>query len=285
MFWHGEEFSCIEWVCMCSFIDCGHELRVFTYDPVKLPQGVVRADARQILPRKQLFTFENSPSAFTNIFRYKLLLEQGGWWADSDILCLARRLPACRYYWAHQDASQINGAVLRFPPSDPLCRTLFERSLVEAQRLSAWGQLGPALLTSTLPHPAPLGHAGSTKDVYPVHWLETHFFWLPEFKPVVESRIRQSTFLHLWHSVFARMGMDVACKPPAGSFLDSLYTRCSVMPAGQGDEAAARRSIARYLAMDWVPHFWEKRLGRRMHDLHVPLLGEPQRAAIGAPSG
>ena len=29
-----------------------------------------------------------SLAAFSNLFRYKLLLERGGWWVDTDVICL-----------------------------------------------------------------------------------------------------------------------------------------------------------------------------------------------------
>jgi len=267
-FWHGRSLSPLELTCMRSFIAHGHRLRVFSYDELALPAGVENADARRILPAERFFTFEDSPSAFTNIFRYRMLLEQGGWWIDTDVLCRTADIPACDYYWAEQELGQVNGAVIRFPPSDALCRRLLQEGERRADRLSFWGQLGPALLTEVLPEAPPAGHAGSTNDVYPIHWLQTHFFWLPEFASVVESRTRQSTFVHLWHSLFGKMGIDVHARPPEGSYLDSQYTLYGGAEPSSG-EPPDRDAVIRFLRHKWVPKTWCDKCGRDMEELGI----------------
>src|SRR5215468_2454910 len=124
-FWHGEAISSAERLCIQSFLDHGHSFRVFTYSDVEMPGGVIVEHAAQILPLERFFYFEGSPSGFSNIFRYKLLLERGGWWVDTDVLCLKRELPDCDYYWAQETPGRINGAILKFPPEDPVCLRLF----------------------------------------------------------------------------------------------------------------------------------------------------------------
>jgi hypothetical protein len=135
-------------------------------------------------------------------------------------------------------------------------------------RLSFWGQLGPALLTDVLPEAPPAGHAGSTDDVYPIHWLQTHFFWLPEFASVVESRTRGSTFVHLWHSLLGRMGIDVHSRPPKGSYLDSQYALYGVTELASG-APPHREAIIRFLGNEWVPKTWCDKCGRAMEELGI----------------
>jgi len=50
-------------------------------------------DGNQIIPEHEAFTYKNGPgsgsySAFSNLFRYKLLAQKGGWWIDMDMVCL-----------------------------------------------------------------------------------------------------------------------------------------------------------------------------------------------------
>ena len=269
MFWHGRSISSLETTCMQSFVRHGHRLRVFTYDEHSLPEGVEHADAREILPYERLFTFKNSPSAFTNIFRYALLFEQGGWWVDSDVLCRKTELPACDYYWAEQQPRVLNGAILKFPPSDPMCGRLLELAEEGSKRLTKWGQLGPDLLTKHLRDYRPIGLAGSTQDAYPLHYLETHFFWLPEFASVVQSRTRSSTFLHFWHSIMTSMGIDVEEVPPRGSYLDALYDEYRTVPPRPSRGAAHRDTIIEYLQQDFVHHIWCNKLNRSMDELGI----------------
>src|SRR4051812_37214979 len=104
-FWHGRELSPLHWACLKSFPDRGHRLRVFAYGAVDLPPGVEQEDARQVMPESELFEFSESFSAFSNVFRYKLLLEQGGWWTDTDVFCQSEEIPDCTHAWAPEDES------------------------------------------------------------------------------------------------------------------------------------------------------------------------------------
>lgn len=85
-FFHGNSLSLLEWLCMESFLNHGHSLNLHCYKDFEVPAGVKKVDARQTLPFEKFFVFDNSLSAFTNVFRYKLILETGGWWVDTDVL-------------------------------------------------------------------------------------------------------------------------------------------------------------------------------------------------------
>jgi hypothetical protein len=222
MFYHGPSLSLLEWLCMESFVNHGHELCLHLYEDVEAPEGVVKVDARATLPFSEFFMFDGSPSAFTNIFRYKLILETGGWWVDTDVLCLNNNLPECEYAWANQDPSQINGAILKFPQGDSLCQKLLELSIERSRSLTAWGQLGPGLLTEVLSGAKPAGHFGSQAAFYPTHWLEAHLCWMQDQAKLVQARLDGASFLHLWNSILNRMGINLNKRPPPGSYFENL---------------------------------------------------------------
>ena len=79
---------------MSSFIKNGHEYHLYTYnDVVNVPDNVIIKDGNEILSKEKIFSYQSgegrgSFSAFSNFFRYKLLSERGGWWADTDMICL-----------------------------------------------------------------------------------------------------------------------------------------------------------------------------------------------------
>src|SRR4051812_44012710 len=81
----------MEQLAIRSFLHHGHEFRLYTYQPVEnLPPGTVELDAAEILPASAIFESASHKTfaGFSNFFRYKLLLEKGGWWVDSDVVCL-----------------------------------------------------------------------------------------------------------------------------------------------------------------------------------------------------
>lgn len=254
-FWNGNSLSPVEIACLGSFVRSGIPVRFFSYAPVPLPDGVEWVDAGMVLPRDRLFHFDGSPSAFSNVFRYTLLHEEGGWWVDTDVVFSGSRLPAQSHYWAWQDRCKINGAVLRFPKGDALCAGLLAESLSRASSLTEWGEIGPDLLTRFIrggPFEARTQAADST---YPVHWLQAHYFWFPEFAPLVHARATKATFVHLWNSLFERMGLDLAGPVPRGSYLSELTQQQFPDHSAELDgpwRAAAAASVRRYLSEDWV---------------------------------
>ncbi len=77
---------------MRSFVNCGHSVELYAYADLDVPPGVTLCDASRVLPLTDVFCraygrTSVSVSAFSNLFRYKMLFEKGGIWADTDIFC------------------------------------------------------------------------------------------------------------------------------------------------------------------------------------------------------
>src|ERR1700686_5215359 len=88
--WIGSELSTLEQLSIASFLQNGHEYHLYVYDlPKHVPVGTVVRNANEILPSSSIFQYREyqSYAGFANFFRYKLLLERGGWWVDSDTVC------------------------------------------------------------------------------------------------------------------------------------------------------------------------------------------------------
>ena len=87
--WLGP-LSVMERLVIASFGANGHEFHLYTYDQLDdLPGGAVLKDAREVLPAKWVLRdSRGSFAGFSDVFRYKLLLEKGGWWVDMDTVCL-----------------------------------------------------------------------------------------------------------------------------------------------------------------------------------------------------
>jgi hypothetical protein len=266
-FWHGPALSPLHWACVQSYIDRGHQMRVFAYRPVALPAGVILEDARQVIPESELFEFDGYFSAFSNIFRYKLLLEQGGWWVDADVFCQDDDIAECDYAFAAEDDMLINGAVLKFPAGDPTLREILEASMQVGRDLKVWGQLGPHLLTRHLAGRPFEGRYGTTQAFYPVHWIETHMFWLPHGREPVTARCAGSPFVHLWAAMFRQLGIDLQKPPPQGSYLRWLAEQCNhpskSAPRDEMAEAMTMVSIRAFLAKPQIQARWRHLFGDR----------------------
>lgn len=252
MFWHGTALSRLERLCISSFLAQGHPVRLHVYEePAGVPPGVHLVDANRTLSQRFLFRHADSGSvgAFADWFRYQLLYDQGGIWADTDIVCLKPLNCAQREIFARQDEQIINNAVLALPPRHDLAawmvacctepnrilpydshrtrRRKLKRRLLQGNRRSnvAWGEYGPEGFTQAVRYLGYERHALPFWHFYPVHYLN----WRTVFDSSLRDNpgvIAASTTLHLWNEMTRRApGFDVNGRFPPDSLFEQLCAR------------------------------------------------------------
>lgn len=103
-FWAGP-MTDMELLCLKSWVGHGHPVHLYTYDDISgLPVGVIRMDARDIVPDDEFELYDGpmpktkSTDAFAYMpfadkFRFRLLRYNGGLWLDLDII-LIKPIPA-----------------------------------------------------------------------------------------------------------------------------------------------------------------------------------------------
>jgi len=230
MFWYGAALSRLERMCISSFLANGHALHLHVYsEPAGVPQGVQLADAGITLPRQLLFHHESSGSvaAFADWFRYRVLYDRGGVWADTDVVCLRPLAYPHPEIFARQDETLINNAVLGLPAGHPLAAWMSEcceqpnrplpydtartrrhklkRRLLQGNRRGniRWGEYGPEGFTQAARH---LGYEHRALPFW-------HFYPLsyPNWRCMFDSSlsgnpglVAGSTAVHLWNEMSRR---------------------------------------------------------------------------------
>jgi hypothetical protein len=223
-FWAGGRLSPYEVLCLNSFINCGHAVDLYTFDMnLAAPAGVRIRDARELFNPEDFFVYEGgfgqgSPSAFSNLFRYKLLAQQGGWWIDTDVVCLARDIPPFKEFFAREDAGLVNAAVLFFEAGHPLMVRCFDEA-VRLGRAVRWGDTGPRLFTRVLKEQARDGDALASPVCYPVHYSDALDILVPSKFNSIGERTGSSLFVHLWNAMLHHHGIEKTILPPNGSVL------------------------------------------------------------------
>ena len=147
--WIGSTLSKMELLTLKSFIRHGHEFHLWVYDRIvtPLPDGVVLEDASEILPRSRITrkaevdpetgVGKGSVSPFSDLFRYKLLYEKGGYWVDMDVTCLKPFSFRTPYVFrAHRIG--VVGNIMKCPPKSRLMKELFERVSPELSPHIEW---------------------------------------------------------------------------------------------------------------------------------------------------
>lgn len=252
MFWHGPALTRLERMCISSFLAHGHTVHMHVYDYVtSMPAGVRIIDANLTLPRDAVFRHAKTSSLapFADWFRYKVLHEQGGIWADADVVCLKPFAFDAPQTYAWQDEQVINNAVLGFERGHPLAqwmatcceqpnrwlpydsfkvrRRKFKRRFLQGNRRGniGWGEYGPYGLTRAAQHLGYSEQALPFWHFYPVHPLN----WRTVFDGSLPGDTRllaDSSALHLWNEVTRRTpGFDRNARFPAHSLFETLCRR------------------------------------------------------------
>lgn len=223
-FWAGGPLTPYEALCLKSFVTHGHGVDLYSFDPnLNVPDGVRVCDASAVSSPDSFFVYEDgfgkgSPSAFANLFRYKLLAQKGGWWIDTDVVCLTDDVPDLGEFFASEDAELINVAVMRFPPAHPLVL----RCLEQARALGSsvrWGDTGPRLFTRLARERGLSGSALPSSTCYPVHYSDAADLLRPAKFEAVRDKIQSSLFVHLWNQMLVQKGVRKTLLPPRGSLL------------------------------------------------------------------
>lgn len=89
MLWIGNKLSPIEQLCMNSFLYHGHQVHLYAYADIKgVPSGVIMRDASDIIEYSKVFKHMGSYAVFADLFRWALLYDKGGYYCDTDVICL-----------------------------------------------------------------------------------------------------------------------------------------------------------------------------------------------------
>jgi len=226
--WIGTRLSPLERACVQSFIAKGHRFNLYAYEAIdNVPTGCTLLDAANIVPPSAIFeqgagAGQGSLAGFSDLFRYRLLYERGGWWADLDMFCLTESLPDSPLVIGRQDARLINGAMLRFPHAHDAMHAAY-RECIERGPSIKWAEIGPELLTRYVTEGRIDTAVLPESAFYPLHFTQ---FWSvldPRRTAHAAAKIRDSACVHLWNEMIRRNGIDKNVLPPVGSLLRNFY--------------------------------------------------------------
>jgi len=235
-FWLGPRLSTMERTALNSFLRHGHEFHLYAYDRVEgVPPGVVMKDAAEVLPLSSLHHKDFSkPAIFSDFFRYKLLLDRGGWWVDTDTVCLRPFDMAQDYVFSSEVkatsvkgtmkfvGTQVNNGIIKVPAGSSAMGYCWKKCREMDVAKIPWAASGPALVESAVDA---LG-------------LRQHVLPPQAFCPVMAWEVRKlvmagATFdltdesyaVHLWNEMWGRTGMDKDGVFPPGSPYEQLRQR------------------------------------------------------------
>lgn len=229
--WIGNRLSAMEVLSIESFLHFGYDYHLYCYEAIaNVPRGAKVCDAREILPASEIFYYRGdfangSPACFSDMWRYKLLLERGHWWVDTDVVCVHPFDFASDHVIGHQrenEGHSINNAVIRTPVGSPLARYCYEACRRIDHKQMQWGATGPKLVQAAI-HELDMADAVQPPETF----YEIDYWGIERFFDDRELPA-ETCGVHLWQAMWKDRGIDVDGPFPH----DCLYERmrCQFLP-------------------------------------------------------
>ena len=203
--WIGRSLSLMEQLSINSFLRHGHMFHLYTYNPVDgVPEGVIIKDANEIIHLDSL-DYKRFPklALFSDFFRYKLLWERGGWWVDTDTICLRPFDFSSEYVFSSEatkeGSAHTNNGNIKVPKGSPIMGYCWHKCLEMKIDGEQWLPCGPSLIQSAVKVFELQKHVKPPQIFCPVPWWEANKFSTPNAQLDV---IPESHAVHLWGTMW-----------------------------------------------------------------------------------
>jgi len=226
--WVGPRLSVMERLSIVSFLKNGHSYTLYAYGPVEgLPEGAELKDANEMLPSSTIFTYPEyaTYSGFSNFFRYKLLLERGGWWVDTDMICLKPFSFAAEYVFSSERGGggpRVNVGAIKVPAGSAVMRYAWEACQGMDRAQLKWGQCGPLLAGAAVEACSLQAYVQPPEVFCPVHFSE----WEKILDPAATWQLSEATLaIHCWNELWRRSNQSKDTTYDSGCLYENLKRR------------------------------------------------------------
>jgi hypothetical protein len=229
--WVGNKLSNLEILSIRSFILNDHPYHLYVYNDIEnLPEGVILEDANKIVPEKDIFRAPGSNGrpgslgAFSDYFRFKMMEKEGGYWVDTDIICIRPFDFKEPYVFAsentHRGEQEATSGVQKYPKGcDAIKYCVDYCESFEDKTNIRWGDIGPALVRDTISKHGLQQYVKDYRIFMPINWWEAGVLLSPEHN----FQIQPNTYsIHFWNDVFSSHGVDKNAKYHPDSIYEQL---------------------------------------------------------------
>jgi mannosyltransferase OCH1-like enzyme len=198
----------MERLSIASFLRNGHEYHLYTYSELSnVPANTVIRNGNEILPESTIFQYKDRPSyaGFSNFFRYKLLLERGGWWVDSDVVCLRPfDFPEDYVFSSELNAGRelVNCGAIKTPKGSEAMAHAWRVCQAKRPEQLVWGETGPGLMAEVV-------------NQYRLQQYQKPYYifcpisdWQSFLRPYIAGVHSQAYAIHLWNEAWRQASQD-----------------------------------------------------------------------------
>lgn len=226
--WVGKRLSNLELLTLHSFVRHGHTFHLWIYEQLEntLPDGIICKDANEIIPQSEIFYKQKgdktknfgvgSLALFSDLFRYKLLYEKGGWWVDMDVTCLASFSIKTPYFFRSHPILPMVGNVMKCPKHAPVMLATYQITRQQCDEQTTDWLLSNQLLSEQVKKHG-LDRFISKKISNDDDWLIIERLLFGRFQPP-----QNWNYIHWMNEEWRQRGIDKNI-PLKKSFLQELY--------------------------------------------------------------
>jgi hypothetical protein len=230
-FWGGE-ISSYELSNFLSFKNFGFSVNIWSYEVLDLPQGLNLKKAETILDEDKLNMFtqnfqKSNMSSFSNLFRYELLLKEGGWWFDSDCICLKHvdefmKLSYNQKFVLGLENENLIGSSVMYINDQNITNLLLDETykrIAKNEYKFYWGEIGPYLITDVFLKNDLFQYTFDRKLFFQIEPDNFHNLFLPSYKDSINTSLRESFVCHTWNEMFRKYNISKSKLPPKKSYI------------------------------------------------------------------
>jgi hypothetical protein len=240
-FWGGD-LTPYEEANFLSFLHNGFNVNVWSYQKLTLPKEIVNRDANEIISKEFLMKFnqnfqKSNMSSFSNLFRYELILKEGGWWFDSDCICLKdvsdfSKLANNQKFVLALENPDLVGSSVMYINDKNIAEMLLDETNKRINKNNYkffWGEIGPYLITDVFKAKNLFEKTIKTEYFYKIKPEEFHILFDPDSTSNVQKLLKDSFVCHTWNEMFRKFDIEKKKLPPKNSYLsdhitNSVYT-------------------------------------------------------------
>jgi hypothetical protein len=228
--WVGGPLNKLQETCIASFIYFGHTMNLFVYDmDIDVPEGVIKRDAREVLPEDSIFLVKDTYAAFSDVFRYNMIHKFDLIWVDADTLCITDDWSFFKddVLFCREDDNYYVGGVLKLPHNSEIINYLIsEVSLIDSS-LMHWSEMGPLLLTNAIKKYDYESYCQSMETLCMIDPREATKFWQESYYSEIMDRVNSgnSKCASLYNgmlTVFDKVDTNLL---PKGSAIEYFYNK------------------------------------------------------------
>ncbi len=223
--WVGSELSVMEQLSIASFLRNGHQYHLYVYEDVKnIPAGATIRDGNEILPASMIFQYKQQASyaGFSNFFRYKLVLERGGWWVDTDTICLKPFDFDTEYVFSSEFAQGqefINSGIFKAPTGSEVMRYAWRVCEMKDPKAIVWGETGPRLMAAAVREFSLETYTQRPEVFCPIGYAD----WQKILEPEADLKLSDRSYaIHLWNERWRAAGQVKNKSYPDGCLYETL---------------------------------------------------------------